>query len=300
VICRERFPCWSILSVATRGVSYLWRGLVNTSWVCLYNRPPVFFLLVTGEEPQLAPLIQCRGARKTTEECASQPRADTPSHLPRAARIALRPNSRFDTRSAPPVGENAMENDALDERSLRNASASAPLTFDESKRRMEEAARWIAGGINSNFRAGISPTPLVVERGQGPYLFDADGNRLIDYYLGMGPMILGHSPKAVKQAVAEQLERGLLFAAQSSVEVEAARRVCAIVPCAERLRFASSGSEAVQAAIRLARAATGRTIIVKFEGHYHGWLDNILWSVAPASDVPGAREAPTALPASQG
>src|SRR5258708_8508032 len=193
-----------------------------------------------------------------------------------------------------------MENDALNERSLRNASASAPLTFDESKRRMEEAARWIAGGINSNFRAGISPTPLVVERGEGPYLFDADGNRLIDYYLGMGRMILAHSPKAVKKAVAEQLERGLLFAAQSSVEIEAARRVCAMVPCAERLRFTSSGSEAVQPAIRVARAATGRSIIVKFEGHYHGWLDNILWSVAPSADAAGPREAPNAVAASKG
>jgi glutamate-1-semialdehyde 2,1-aminomutase len=193
-----------------------------------------------------------------------------------------------------------MEKNAPNARSLRNASASAALNFDESKRRMEEAARWIAGGINSNFRAGISPTPLVIERGEGPYLFDADGNRLIDYYLGMGPMILGHSPKAVKQAVAEQLERGLLFAAQSSVEIEAARRVCAMVPCAERLRFTSSGSEAVQAAIRLARAATGRSIIVKFEGHYHGWLDNILWSVAPSADAAGPREAPNAVAASKG
>src|SRR5260221_4280006 len=193
-----------------------------------------------------------------------------------------------------------MENDALNERSLRNASASAPLTFDESKRRMVEAARWIAGGVNSNFRAGISPTPLVIERGEGPYLIDADGNRLIDYYLGMGPMILGHSPAVVKAAVAAQLERGLLFAAQSEIEIEAARLVCAMVPCAERLRFASSGSEAVQAAIRLARAATGRRIIVKFEGHYHGWLDNILWSVAPPQDAAGPREAPNAVAASNG
>src|SRR5260370_37642402 len=150
-----------------------------------------------------------------------------------------------------------MENDALDERSLRNASASAPLTFDESKRRMEEAARWIAGGINSNFRAGISPTPLVVERGEGPYLFDADGNRLIDYYLGMGPMILGHSPKAVKQAATEQLERGLLFAAQSEIEIEAARRGCAMVPRAERLRFPSPGSAAGPAALPPPPRATG-------------------------------------------
>jgi glutamate-1-semialdehyde 2,1-aminomutase len=194
-----------------------------------------------------------------------------------------------------------MAGDARDsEQLLRNASTTAPLTFDESKRRMAEAARWIAGGINSNFRAGISPTPLVIERGEGPYLIDADGNRLIDYYLGMGPMILGHSPAVVKAAVAEQLDRGLLFAAQSEIEIEAARLVCAVVPCAERLRFCSSGSEAVQAAIRLARAATGRKTIIKFEGHYHGWMDNILWSVAPAPDAAGPRGAPNAVAGSNG
>jgi glutamate-1-semialdehyde 2,1-aminomutase len=184
--------------------------------------------------------------------------------------------------------------------SLRNTAADVPLTFDESKRRMAEAARWSAGGVNSNFRAGISPTPLVIARGEGPYLIDADGNRLIDYYLGMGPMILGHSPAAVKAAVAEQLERGLLYAAQSEIEIEAARLVCSMVPCAERLRFASSGTEAVQAAIRLARAATGRTIIIKFEGHYHGWMDNVLWSVAPPLDAAGPRDAPVAVSSSKG
>src|ERR1700694_4598775 len=107
--------------------------------------------------------------------------------------------------------------------------------FSESCRAMARGARHLAGGVSSNFRLGISPTPLVIERGEGPYLIDADGNRLIDYYLGMGPMILGHSPKSVKAAVSEQLERGLLFAAQSEIEIEAARRVCAMVPCAERL-----------------------------------------------------------------
>ncbi|MBV8654263.1 MAG: glutamate-1-semialdehyde 2,1-aminomutase [Alphaproteobacteria bacterium] len=183
---------------------------------------------------------------------------------------------------------------------LRNSSDRAPLAFDESKRRMEEAARWTPGGINSHFRAGISPTPLVIERGDGPYLIDADGNRLIDYYLGMGPMILGHSPKAVKEAVAAQLERGLLYAGQSEIEIEAARLVCQMVPCAERLRFASSGTEAVQAAIRLARAATGRKIVLKFEGHYHGWADNILLSTAPPLAEAGPREAPNAILGSRG
>src|SRR5260370_2214022 len=176
-----------------------------------------------------------------------------------------------------------MRDSALNERSLRTAPGRVPLTFDESERRMAYAARWIAGGINSNFRAGISPTPLVIERGEGPYLIDADGNRLIDYYLGMGPMILGHSPAVVKAAVAEQLDRGLLFAAQSEIEIQAARLVCALVPCAERLRFASSGSEAVQTAIRLARAATGPPPIVKLERRYPRLLCKLLWLGAPAA-----------------
>src|ERR687886_2614416 len=88
---------------------------------------------------------------------------------------------------------------------LRNASGDAPLQFDESRRRMEEAARWIAGGANSNFRLGITPTPLVIERAEGPYVIDADGNRLIDYYLALGPIILGHGTEAVRRAVVEQL-----------------------------------------------------------------------------------------------
>lgn len=183
---------------------------------------------------------------------------------------------------------------------LRNFSGRAPLEFDESKRRMAEAARWTPSGVHSNFRAGVSPTPLVIERGEGPYLIDADGNCLIDYYLGMGPLILGHSSASVKAAVAEQLERGVLYAAQTGVEIEAGRLFCKLVPCAERVRFTSSGTEAVQAAIRLARAATGRNFIIKFEGHYHGWADNILWSTSPSLDQAGPREAPTPVQRSPG
>jgi len=146
---------------------------------------------------------------------------------------------------------------------------------------MTEASRYLAGGVGSNFRLGISPTPLVFERADGPYLFDADGNRLIDYYLGMGPMILGHTPADVRLAADRQMADALLFGGQSDVEIEAARLMCEMVPCAELVRFNTSGSEAVQAVLRLARAATGRRVVVKFEGHYHGWFDNILWSTAP-------------------
>ena len=116
----------------------------------------------------------------------------------------------------------------------------------------------------------------------------------------MGPMILGHSPPAVIEAVRRQLEKGILFAGQTDVEFEAAQLFCSIVPCAERVRFTGSGSESVQAAIRLARAATGRSVILKFEGHYHGWLDNILWSTAPPLDCAGPAGRPSKVIGSAG
>ncbi len=166
-------------------------------------------------------------------------------------------------------------------------------SFDKSRQRIAQASTYLAGGVSSNFRLGIAPTPLVIDHAQGPYLYDVDGNQLIDYYLGMGPMILGHSPEPVITAVQEQAARGLLYAGQSEIEYEAAALVCNMVPCAERIRFGSSGTEVVQAALRLARAATGRSTIIKFEGHYHGWLDNILWSVAPNPDQAGPDDAPT-------
>jgi glutamate-1-semialdehyde 2,1-aminomutase len=166
------------------------------------------------------------------------------------------------------------------------------MTFDRSAQRIREASRFLAGGVSSNFRLGISPTPLVFDHADGPFLHDIDGNRLIDYYLGMGPMILGHRPEAVVEAVRKQLDRGILFGGQSEVEFEAAELICGLLPSAERVRFSSSGTEAVQAALRLARAVTGRGTIVKFEGHYHGWLDNILWSVAPAPGRMGEEAAP--------
>ena len=172
--------------------------------------------------------------------------------------------------------------------------------FNQSKERLADFAKYLPGGVNSNFRMGISPTPLIFERAEGPYLYDVDGNRLIDYYLGMGPIILGHNPEPVLNAVVEQLKHGILYAGQSEIEFEAARLFCEIVPCAEMVRFNCAGSEVVQAALRVARAATGRSIIVKFEGHYHGWLDNVLWSIAPTPDQFGPEAAPTPIPASAG
>ena len=174
------------------------------------------------------------------------------------------------------------------------------LKFDESARVIATESRYVSGGVNSNFRLGMGHGPLVFTHGQGPYLFDVDGNKIIDYYCGMGAMVLGHSPAGVQQAVKDQVDKGILYAGQSPVEYEAARIICERVPSAERLRFGSSGSEVAQAAMRLARAATGRRAIVKFEGHYHGWFDNILWSTAPALADAGPDGAPVLVGGSKG
>lgn len=173
-------------------------------------------------------------------------------------------------------------------------------SFERSRSRMAEASRYLPGGVSSNFRLGIAPTPLVIEDARGPYVTDLDGNQLIDYYLGMGPIILGHNPPRVIEAAKNQLNHGILYAGQTEVEFEAARLVCELVPCAERVRFCSSGTEANQAAIRLARAATGRHVVIKFEGHYHGWVDNVQWSVTPARELSGHPARPAKVAGTRG
>jgi glutamate-1-semialdehyde 2,1-aminomutase len=174
------------------------------------------------------------------------------------------------------------------------------MSFETSARLMKERSQWIAGGINSNFRTGMQPHPLLFTRGEGPYLFDADGNKLIDYYAGMGAMVLGHSPQGVRDAVKRQVDIGIHFAGQVELEVEAAKILCERIPSAERVRFGSSGSEVAQAAIRLCRAHTGRLKIIKFEGHYHGWFDNVLWSTAPALNAAGPDSEPVPVAGSAG
>src|SRR3984957_4085959 len=173
-------------------------------------------------------------------------------------------------------------------------------SFERSKARMADAGQYLPGGASSNFRLVIAPTPLVIERAEGAFVIDADGNRLIDYYLSMGPMILGHNPRRVIDAAKAQLDHGIVFGGQTEVEFDAARLVCKLVPCSERVRFGGSGTEVIQAALRLARAATGKLTIVKFEGHYHGWLDNVLWSVAPTAETCGPADHPTRAAGTRG
>lgn len=153
-----------------------------------------------------------------------------------------------------------------------------------------EAAEFLPGGVSSNFRLGGPSVPLFFDRAEGSRLYDVDGNRYIDYVLGMGPALLGHAPADVTTAVAETLAQGQLFAGQHRAEIELARLVVELVPCAELVRFGLAGSEMVQLAFRLARAATGRPKIVKFEGHYHGWYDTALVSTAPTLDGDESRE----------
>ena len=150
------------------------------------------------------------------------------------------------------------------------------------------ARRVLAGGVNSNIRLAERPAPLVVVRGRGAEIEDLDGRTYIDYMLGMGPVILGHADPRVTDAVVAAVREGLTFAGQHPLEADVAERIVAAVPSVEMLRFTSSGSEAVHAAIRIARAATGRWKVVRFDGHYHGWLDTIYVGDRPEEEGPVA------------
>jgi len=140
------------------------------------------------------------------------------------------------------------------------------------------ARKVIPGGVNSPVRAfrAVGGQPLFIERGQGPFLFDAEGNRYIDYVLSWGPLILGHAHPRVTEALKRAVDRGTSYGAPTALETQLAELVCEIVPSAQMVRFVNSGTEATMSALRLARAYTGRDKIVKFEGCYHGHADMLL------------------------
>ena len=181
------------------------------------------------------------------------------------------------------------------------ADQRAPYTeFTRSKALLERARKSLALGVSSGFRAKAQPLPIYVERASGARFVDADGNEFVDHCLAWGPLILGQAHPAINAAVARQLERGYTFGAQCELEFEVAERIRAMVPCAERVLYLTTGSEAVQGALRLARAATGRRLVIKFEGHYHGWMDSVLVSHSPAIEAAGPAEAPVTVPGSGG
>jgi glutamate-1-semialdehyde 2,1-aminomutase len=136
----------------------------------------------------------------------------------------------------------------------------------------------IPGGVNSNVRLVAFPTPLTFTRAQGSRMWDVDGNEYIDYAMGMGPHILGHNPAPVWQAIESSASSGQLFAGQTEAEGELAELLVTHIPWIDQVRFGLSGTEMDLLAVRIARAATGRQRIVRFDGHYHGWLDPLLSS----------------------
>jgi glutamate-1-semialdehyde 2,1-aminomutase len=147
----------------------------------------------------------------------------------------------------------------------------------------KEALRYFPGGVNSPVRAAVKPYPFYVSQGKGAYIYTEDGNSLIDYVLGYGPLILGHANEYVKEKVIEQIEKGWLFGIPSRVEIELARKISFHMPSIEKIRFVNSGTEAIMNAIRLARGYTKRDKILKFNGNYHGAHDYALVDAGSAA-----------------
>ncbi|MCL6544756.1 MAG: glutamate-1-semialdehyde 2,1-aminomutase [Bryobacteraceae bacterium] len=168
-----------------------------------------------------------------------------------------------------------------------------------SRALLERARQSLAGGVSSPFRAKF-PVPLFLQDGEGPKVRDVDGNEYIDYTLAWGPLILGHKHPRLVAILREQAAKPHIFGAQHELEYQVAELIQSLVPCAERVVFTSSGSEAVQCALRLARAYTSRNKILKFEGYYHGWLDSVLLSHHPSAAEMGPPEHPHVVLGSQG
>lgn len=156
----------------------------------------------------------------------------------------------------------------------------------KSEQYYRRACKSLATGVSSSMRRSVTPIPLYIDKADGPYFYDVDGRELVDYTLGWGPLIVGSNHAAVNRAICRQLERGYTYGAQHLVEIELAEQIVASVPGVEQVIFGNTGTEAVQAALRIARAKTDRQKIVKFEGHYHGWMNNILVSYHPKNGSP--------------
>jgi glutamate-1-semialdehyde 2,1-aminomutase len=173
--------------------------------------------------------------------------------------------------------------------------------YTQSKALYERASRALAGGVSSEFRKFNWPHPLFYSSAQGSRIVDVDENEYLDFTLSQGPLILGHSHPQVLASVERASQLGQLFAGQSLMELELAEKLQQLIPCAELVRFSLSGSEADHTALRVARAVTGRPKFIRFEGHYHGWFDNVAWSISgPSVEALGDYEHPTPLPWTDG
>ncbi|HEX6385027.1 MAG TPA: glutamate-1-semialdehyde 2,1-aminomutase [Anaerolineae bacterium] len=161
-----------------------------------------------------------------------------------------------------------------------------------------EAQTLLPGGVSSPVRAfrAVGGQPLFIERGEGAYLYDVDGNRYVDYVMSWGPLILGHAHPRVVKALQEAAAQGTSYGAPSPLEVDLAREIIALMPALEMVRFVNSGTEATMSALRLARAFTGRDKIVKFEGNYHGHADMLLVQAGSGVATLGLPDSPGVPP----
>jgi glutamate-1-semialdehyde 2,1-aminomutase len=165
----------------------------------------------------------------------------------------------------------------------------------------EQAQQYLVGGVCATARANAAiGHPLYVARGDGPRIYDVEGREYIDMCMSHGASLLGHNHPRIKAAVAKALDLGILCSCETAYHVALARRVTELVPCADMVRFAGSGTETVMHGLRLARSATGREKILKFEGHFHGYADALNFSAAPPLDQAGPADAPLAFAESSG
>jgi glutamate-1-semialdehyde 2,1-aminomutase len=174
------------------------------------------------------------------------------------------------------------------------------IPFDKSRALQQVAKGFIPLGVNSNFRywgEGITP---YVQKGKGGYLWDIDGNRYIDYRLAFGPIILGHAYQEVDAKVHKEIDKGVLFAMTSELEVKVIEKIIEMCPAIEMARLACSGTEATMHALRVARAYTGREKVIKFEGMYHGFQDYTLFSTYAPPETYGTYRSPISVPSSSG
>jgi glutamate-1-semialdehyde 2,1-aminomutase len=178
----------------------------------------------------------------------------------------------------------------------------APRLTAASERLFAAPQRLLPGGVNSPVRAfkGVGGTPRFIARGEGAWLVDADGNRYVDLLLSWGPLILGHAHPEVLEAIVKAAEAGTTFGAPTELELRLAERVVATFPSVDMVRFVSSGTEATMSAVRLARAATGRALLVKFDGCYHGHADHLLAAAGSGVATLGLPDSPGVTPAAVG
>ncbi|HEY8487103.1 MAG TPA: glutamate-1-semialdehyde 2,1-aminomutase, partial [Limnochordales bacterium] len=176
------------------------------------------------------------------------------------------------------------------------------MEHPRSRELFERACRRMPGGVSSPVRAfrAVGGTPIFIERGEGPYLFSVDGRRYIDYVHSWGALILGHAHPAVVEAVCRAASRGTSFGLATDLETELAELIASAIPSVEMVRFVNSGTEAVMSALRLARAATGRRLVVKFEGCYHGHSDGMLVRAGSGAALYAGGSAPAAPGVSPG